>query len=130
MKFELNIGLNVAADMNSKADINARVGMALRLVRARFGNGVSFIRRYESEYVDPTGKIVLESGLFVAVDTVRVKANWIVYSAVEVIAAALEQDCIAVYFPDAAFGKLVGPKASAWGSFNLAYFKRFESEVV
>ena len=128
MKFELNIGLNVAGGANRTADINARTEMALRMVKAKFGDG-AFMRRYESEYVDPAGTIVLESGLFVAVDTVRVKASWIVYSAVEVIAAALEQDCIAVFFPDALFGKLVGPKAAAWGKFDFNYFKRFESEV-
>ena len=127
MKFELNIGLNVAADMNSKADKDVRATIAIRLLNAKFGG--AYFERYESEYVDPAGKIVSESGLFVAVDTRLVKASWIVYTAVETIAAALEQDCIAVFFPDALFGKLVGPKAAAWGKFDFNYFKRFESEV-
>lgn len=38
------------------------------------------------------------------------------------IARWLDQDCIAQYDADSNTGRLVGPKAEAWGPFNLDYF--------
>ena len=38
------------------------------------------------------------------------------------ISEALGQDCIAVYCPQRQVGALVGPRASAWGTFNKANF--------
>jgi len=38
------------------------------------------------------------------------------------VAAALNQDCIAVYSPHVAFGALIGPRAALWGAFNPEFF--------
>jgi hypothetical protein len=38
------------------------------------------------------------------------------------IAQALRQDCIAVYDTRTEFGRLIGPNAAAWGTFEPAYF--------
>ena len=38
------------------------------------------------------------------------------------LAQVLGQDCIAVYQPDAQKGRLIGPKAEAWGEFNPEFF--------
>lgn len=38
------------------------------------------------------------------------------------IAAMLNQDCIAVYDPLTQRGRLIGPRADAWGGFTPAYF--------
>ena len=38
------------------------------------------------------------------------------------VACKLRQDCIAVYYPLAREGKLVGPFASEWGAFSIQYF--------
>ena len=122
----MNIGLDVTGGANRTADINNRADVAIRHLKAVFGD--PYIRRYENEYEGPNG-LVLESGLFVSVDTHH-KASWTVYAAAETLAKQLEQDCIAVYIPAWSRGKLLGPKAAAWGDFNLNFFKRFEPEVV
>lgn len=126
MKFEMNIGLDVAGGANRTADINNRADVAIRHLKRVFDK--PYIRRYESEYEGPNG-IVLESGLFVSVET-NIRASWTIFGAAEALAKHLEQDCIAVYLPLCRFGKLVGPKAEAWGDFKIEYFKRFEPEVV
>lgn len=126
MKIEMNIGLDVAGSANRLVDIERRAKVAIDHLKAVFDK--PYIRRYESEYEGPNG-IVLESGLFVSVEG-ELKASWLVYAAAETLAKQLEQDCIAIYLPAARFGKLVGPKAEAWGAFNINYFKRFEPEVV
>ena len=38
------------------------------------------------------------------------------------LAQVLGQDCIAVYRPDLQKGRLIGPKAEAWGEFNPEFF--------
>lgn len=38
------------------------------------------------------------------------------------VACKLQQDCIAVYYPLAREGKLVGPFASEWGAFSIRHF--------
>ena len=35
---------------------------------------------------------------------------------------AAEQDCIAIYYPKWGNGQLFGPKAEAWGEFNINFF--------
>jgi hypothetical protein len=34
----------------------------------------------------------------------------------------LGQECIALYYPGAEFGQLIGPRAAAWGEFNPEFF--------
>ncbi len=126
MIFEMNIGLKVAGGANRTVDLNNRADVAIRHLKMTFGK--PYIRRYENEYEGPNG-IELESGLFVSVDTHH-KASWLVYGAAEALAKQLDQDCVAVYIPAWGRGKLIGPKAGAWGEFKIEYFKRFEPEVV
>jgi hypothetical protein len=42
---------------------------------------------------------------------------------IAVLAAALDQDCIAVYDDSTDTGTLIGDKAEAWGAFNPEYFQ-------
>ena len=42
---------------------------------------------------------------------------------IAVLAAALDQDCIAVYDFHIMAGSLIGDKAEAWGAFNPEYFQ-------
>lgn len=44
------------------------------------------------------------------------------------LALALAQDCIAVYDTGAQAGRLIGPKAREWGTFNPQYFIRPDGE--
>jgi hypothetical protein len=41
---------------------------------------------------------------------------------IAMLSAALDQDCIAAYYPDEQWGQLIGPKAAAWGQFNPEFF--------
>ena len=36
-----------------------------------------------------------------------------------------QQECVAVYFPVTGEGKLIGPRAHAWGEFHIDKFARF-----
>ena len=45
-----------------------------------------------------------------------------VSGAVRGLATVLGQDCIAVWSPRGSFGKLIGPRADAWGAFDPAMF--------
>lgn len=38
----------------------------------------------------------------------------------------LQQDCIAVYYPETRDGALIGPKADEWGEFNPEFFFLFD----
>ena len=38
------------------------------------------------------------------------------------LAEALNQDCIAVYYPKEQRGALIGPRAAAWGEFSPEFF--------
>ena len=38
------------------------------------------------------------------------------------LSRTLGQDCIAVWYPEEAYGDLLGPKAAAWGQFNPEFF--------
>lgn len=44
------------------------------------------------------------------------------------LAKKLGRDCIAVYYPGLSTGQLIGPKAAAWGEFDVYKF-RFPQEV-
>ena len=44
------------------------------------------------------------------------------YGALYRVAQRLQQDCIAVYDETLQRGQLVGPRASAWGTFNPSFF--------
>jgi hypothetical protein len=110
MKIELNIGLNVTGRTNDKAAFNSRAAYALALL------GLNFGRRAVSTTEDTliVAKSVPSEDMAAFRDTVHA------------LAVSLEQDCIAVYNATAMSGELIGPNASAWGTFNPDFFIRFD----
>ena len=54
--------------------------------------------------------------------TVIIQCDFITGS-IAVLAAALDQDCIAVFDHSTGTGTLIGDKADQWGDFNLEYFQ-------
>jgi hypothetical protein len=54
--------------------------------------------------------------------TVIIQCDFITGS-IAVLAAALDQDCIAVYDHSTDTGTLIGDKAAEWGAFNPEYFQ-------
>lgn len=108
MQLILNIGLDVTAS----APIAAHV--ALEIVKA---NGFLVIRH----------KVVMSD----TEPTLVVDAVWpyswkimgrLAGQAVHQSAIDLKQDCIAVWLPVQAQGRLIGPRAAAWGAFNPEFF--------
>ena len=54
--------------------------------------------------------------------TVIIQCDFITGS-IAVLAAVLDQDCIAVFDHNTNTGTLIGDKAEAWGTFNPEYFQ-------
>ena len=48
--------------------------------------------------------------------------TWLFANAINTVAIALEQDCIAVYKPSTGKGALIGPRSYKWGDFSPEYF--------
>ena len=48
--------------------------------------------------------------------------TWLFADAINTVASALEQDCIAVYKPSTGKGALIGPRSYKWGTFSPEYF--------
>lgn len=53
-----------------------------------------------------------------------------VLSASYIVAQRLDQDCIAVYDPRSDIGRLIGPNAAAWGSFNPEFFLLLDGSIL
>lgn len=74
-----------------------------------------------------SGAFVLSSEVFVSdteptmVATVRY-SHWASAVRAYSLSVALEQDCIAPWFPETARGALVGSRATSWGAFNPEFF--------
>jgi hypothetical protein len=94
--------LNIGLEANDGSEVNERAALAAVLGRTR---AVSCgIRQSDTERT-----------LVVIAEALSTTAAW-------TIAVALKQDCIAVYDTDAKRGRLIGPRADAWGAFEPAYF--------
>ena len=52
----------------------------------------------------------------------QVSKETFLYTAVNLVAIGLDQDCIGIYATEAGIGKLIGPRADKWGEFNPEYF--------
>jgi len=104
MQFQLNIGLDVP---HTQANHARQAANALRLLTDTFSHVT--VRQAQSA-TEPTLVVTLSAS------PARV------YADVARISEALGQDCIAVYCPQRQVGALVGPRASAWGTFNKANF--------
>jgi len=48
--------------------------------------------------------------------------QFVLEAAINNVCEALDQDCIAVVDMDTRQGRLIGPRAAAWGTFNPSYF--------
>lgn len=117
MIIELNINLNVIGRPNSLADCNARAFTSITYLAAHFLN------------VDATRWQKFDEDILLA----RVHAGHAtveeILRKIAVLSAELEQDCIALRWPENFEGVLVGPKATTWGDWDEAKFMRYDSSV-
>jgi hypothetical protein len=113
MRYEMNIGLLVNGRGNAQ-EIELRMLAAKAWLSRDQFEAVSF------RYAKPAEG---EPTLIVRLDTPRPVYH--VGSLVYELAELMQQDCIAVYRPDDGDGILIGPRAQAWGNFNLDYFVRY-----
>jgi hypothetical protein len=96
------IVLNIGLEANDGTAVSERAALAAVLGRTR---AVSCgIRQSDSE-----------ATLVLIAESLSTASAWH-------IAAALRQDCIAVFDTDLKRGRLIGPRADAWGAFEPAYF--------
>lgn len=119
MIIELNINLNVIGRRNSLADCNHRAFTSIAYLAAHFLS------------VDDTRWQKFDEDILLArVDTGNVTVEEILRK-IAVLSAELEQDCIALRWPDnfEVEGMLVGPKATTWGDWDESLFQRFDSDV-
>ena len=110
MRYQVNIGLNVAGGDNSPEAVDKRAGRISGLF-----DGVS---RGESRYIGPDGAEVVEPVFVAWVDLPEGNVRSFFYALAEV----MRQDCIAAWNEDNEVGALIGPKAAEWGAFNPNYF--------
>ena len=106
MKITLNIGLAREGKPNLTAD------EAAQAIRAVLSAGVVRFNQVVSD-TEPT-LIVACVG--------EPKLMGVYMDQVYRTAVALDQDCIAVYWPEVKSGALIGPNAEAWGEFNPKFF--------
>lgn len=117
MIIELNINLNVIGRPNSLADCNTRAFTAIAYLAAHFVNADA--TRWQANDEDI---------LLARVHTGNATVEEILRK-IAVLSAELEQDCIALRWPENFEGVLVGPKATTWGDWDEDEFKRFDSHV-
>jgi len=111
MKTIINLGLAV-----SGAHVHTAEQALVALARER----VSVIR-YDTFVSDTELTLVAEVDLPAVPDTRHPLADGD-FPALYRVAQRLQQDCIAVWDETLQRGQLVGPRASAWGTFNPSFF--------
>lgn len=126
MIIELNINLNVIGRRNSLADCNNRAFTAIAYLGAHFVNTDASRRQAQVEGDD--GMLHDQDILLARVHTGNATVEEILRK-IAVLSAELEQDCIALRWPDNFEGVLVGPKATTWGDWDESLFQRFDSNV-
>lgn len=123
MKVEFNIGLDVAGTRNSLHDCTQRARRALEMIKAA---GLRYnVERICSQYEGPDGQLHLEQTLVVEISVFEASRINSIRSVAYEVAVALDQDCVAVFWPAAEKGELVGPSAAKWGEFNINYFRTY-----
>lgn len=123
MKIELNIGLNVKSEANTQHRCTQRARKALEIIKAA---GLRYkVDRLAVQHEGDDGVLQLEDALVVEADVPPVGGHRTVNALAYEICREINQDCVAVYFPLADRGELIGPNASAWGEFNHEFFYRF-----
>lgn len=73
----------------------------------------------ETEYIAPHGDPVITNTAVISVEFAGSKEAF--EFGINTISEVFNQDCVAVLYDDGE-GKLVGPRAEAWGEFNPSYF--------
>ena len=106
MEVILNIGLarEGASDIAKNAVIN-ETDAAFR--------GAAYVYRFHESDTETTAVVYADDN---GLDANQVSLI------VDRLARKLGQDCIAVYYPEAGHGALVGPNAAKWGEFNPSFF--------
>ena len=124
MKIEVNIGLASSSASNHPDARDLRLGHAIRHIMATCPT--AYIDRRTVAHEGPDGTDTIEDTLVAELDTNRMTALDIVQlkGRMHNLAAALGQDCIAMYIPERDTGELVGPKAAEWGDFKIEFFAR------
>lgn len=107
MEVILNIGLARTGknDLNIFEVLNALTDEGLRVLR------------FES-FPSDTETTVVAKVQFGTSATPQAALDSAIYRA----AVALGQDCIAAFIPNRNAGRLIGPRAAAWGAFNPEFF--------
>jgi hypothetical protein len=105
MSFIINIGLNREGRPALEVTEAFKV-----LGRAGFWVGQHALHHSDTELT-----------LVASVNTDRAAAP-----AIHEVAVALGQDCIACYDPSYRHGRLIGPRAAAWGEFNPEFFLQLD----
>lgn len=106
---ELNVGLNINGRENTPDDVRTNELVARNLCN-KFAWGSPHFK-VEQSNTEPTLVVKMYSN-----------------NAVELcneLAHILDQDCVALYYPEEDRGELIGPRADKWGSFSKEYFIRF-----
>jgi hypothetical protein len=109
---ELNMRLDVLGHTNSAKAINEREAKVLAVLGTCVHHRADFL-----------ADGVMVPRLVAGIDTDDWGADEVHH-----LATQLQQDCIAVFYPAQGRGELVGPGATAWGAFDLAQFKRVDTD--
>ena len=107
---EINMRLDVRDQVSTPADIDKHEAQALAILGCSFHHRADF----------------LVNGALVPRLVAGVDAQGWDNAALRQLAVELRQDCVAVYYPDQDRGELVGPRAAAYGAFDLAQFQRLD----
>ena len=106
---ELNVGLYINDRANTPDEVRANESVARNLCN-KFAEGSAQFRTQTSD-TEPTLVVKMRSNNPAGL--------------CNELARALDQDCIALYYPLEDRGELIGPRADKWGSFSKEYFIRF-----
>ncbi len=118
MNVQLNIGLNINGSVNTPWQRDARADFALAFLKLQ-GTILAFRRAQSATEDTLVVSMGVDSKAAIQVPLVR-------------LAYELDQDCIAVFYPDDNAGTLVGfdpARVANWGEFNPEFFIRYDSEV-
>ena len=125
MHVEINIRLDVRGRRNSLADCTERGHLALNALRGQFFDVIA--DRFIDEIVR-TNYVELQDNLLVQFDSSADRAT--TEHVLSMLSDALEQDCIAVYYPEFHRGAIVGSHPEAWGNFSFDKFKRINLQAL
>lgn len=122
---EINIGLEVRNAGNSVQERNDRATQAVTYLIEQFCREAVQTRRALVQYEGPEG-LVAEDTLIARLElsTVSVALRRLTYLMYR-MAQNLGQDCVSVYWVNLGIGRLIGPEAASWSSFDLDYFTPF-----